>query len=230
MTSTPMRDPAEGQVVSMPRPADGIELPRIPQQARSRRKQEQLVDAAERLFAEHGYDQVTAEDIGAAAGLPVGTFYNYFASKSQILVMVVDRHEPAVLPTLQPVIDAFAEGADITRAVTDAVRAIAQGKAAMPWLRRTWLRLVHASEEVAAHQRAVDQAWEAQIAALLAEGVSAGRLRVVDPWATALVVRTAVESVTDQLLWHGGCDVEAVVHACGQLITDAVERDRRSPW
>jgi hypothetical protein len=33
------------------------------------------------LFAEQGYDHVTADGIGAEAGLPVGTFYNYFASK-----------------------------------------------------------------------------------------------------------------------------------------------------
>lgn len=225
MTTTPAREHDTDSQPSMPRPADGIALPRIPQQERSRRKQEQLLDAAERLFAERGYDQVTADDIGAEAGLPVGTFYNYFASKPQILVMVADRHQPAALPTLQPVIDAFAEGGDVTEAVTEAIRAIAEGKAAMPWLRRTWLRLVHSSDEVAAYQRAVDDVWEAQIAALLAEGVSAGRLRDLDPKATALVVRTTVEAVTDQIVRHGRDDIDDVVAACGQLITNAVGRE-----
>lgn len=215
-TSTPARDPA------LPRPADGIALPRVPQQARSRRKQEQLLDAAERLFAERGYDHVTADDIGAEAGLPVGTFYNYFASKPQVLVMIVDRHEPAVLPTLQPIVDAFEAGEDIGGAVEEAVRSIAEGKAAMPWLRRTWLRLVHASEEVAAYQHARDAAWESHIAALLSEATRQGRIPPRHSASTALVVRTTVEAATDEVVLHGRGELDEVVATCARMVTDAV--------
>src|SRR5687768_15462079 len=96
--------------VQVPRPAAGVELPREPKQDRSRRKQAELLDAAERLFAERGFDGVTVDEIAAAAGYASATFYNYFSDKTQVFILVADRHVPAVVPVLAPVIDAFQHG------------------------------------------------------------------------------------------------------------------------
>ena len=38
------------------------------------------------LFGEHGFDQVTVDDIAAAADVAKGTFFNYFPSKDHLLV------------------------------------------------------------------------------------------------------------------------------------------------
>src|SRR6266446_8338311 len=69
----------------------GQQLPPAPQQERSRRKREALLISALALFAERGYEQTSIEDIAHHAGVAVGSFYQHFASKRQILLVLMDR-------------------------------------------------------------------------------------------------------------------------------------------
>ena len=56
-----------------------------------------IVDAAEALFAEHGVDNVTLLDIARAAEVSVGTFYNYFETKGDLLLAIVVMEVEEVL-------------------------------------------------------------------------------------------------------------------------------------
>lgn len=49
-------------------------------------RRSQLVAAAERLIAEHGYPAVRLEDIGAAAGVSGPAIYRHFPNKEAVLV------------------------------------------------------------------------------------------------------------------------------------------------
>ena len=50
-----------------------------------------ILDAAERLFAEHGPVNVSIRDIAAEAGLPHSAIYRYFESKDEVLHRVLAR-------------------------------------------------------------------------------------------------------------------------------------------
>ena len=50
-----------------------------------------LLDAAARLFAEHGYHATSVPDIVKAAGVGHGTFYEYFGSRHQILLALTQQ-------------------------------------------------------------------------------------------------------------------------------------------
>ena len=69
----------------------GQQLPPPPQQERSRRKRAALLQSALALFAERGYEETSIEEIAHQAGVAVGGFYTYFASKRQILLVLMDR-------------------------------------------------------------------------------------------------------------------------------------------
>jgi AcrR family transcriptional regulator len=50
-----------------------------------RRTRRALISAAMRLFEEKGYDETTVAEIAAAAEVSTKTFFNYFASKDEVL-------------------------------------------------------------------------------------------------------------------------------------------------
>ena len=64
---------------------------RIPSQERSRRRVEEMLDAAARLVVEQGVEALSTRDIAAAAGAPVASLYQYFADKEGVLLALAER-------------------------------------------------------------------------------------------------------------------------------------------
>ena len=67
------------EVVPAPTGADGRAL-----SARGTRTRQRLLEAAEAVFAEHGYHDASIVKITEGAGVGQGTFYLYFSSKKEI--------------------------------------------------------------------------------------------------------------------------------------------------
>jgi AcrR family transcriptional regulator len=75
---------------------------------RDRQKQERerrIVEAAGKLFAHKGYAEVAMEDVAARASLAVGTIYNYFPSKSALLLAIVRRETESLLAHGRKILD-----------------------------------------------------------------------------------------------------------------------------
>lgn len=60
-----------------------------------------ILDAAEHLFAEHGYDGVSMPMIAAASGITAGAIYKHFKSKEELFFEVVVRAVQAVAITTE---------------------------------------------------------------------------------------------------------------------------------
>ena len=65
---------------------------KTPKQPRAWETQDRILEAAARVFAEHGYPSGTTNRIAAAASMSVGSLYQYFPNKDAILVALVRRH------------------------------------------------------------------------------------------------------------------------------------------
>ncbi|MBM3157205.1 MAG: TetR/AcrR family transcriptional regulator [Chloroflexi bacterium] len=53
-------------------------------------RQRQILDAALTVFSKKGYGEATIPDIAREAGVAVGTIYNYYESKRDLLVAIVN--------------------------------------------------------------------------------------------------------------------------------------------
>ena len=54
-------------------------------------RQEEILDAARRVFAERGFKGTTIADVAEAAGIALGTIYLYFKSKDEIFAVLGQR-------------------------------------------------------------------------------------------------------------------------------------------
>ncbi len=53
-------------------------------------RRSQILEAAGRVFAEKGYHRATTKEIADAAGISEGTIYNYFSSKEDLLINMLN--------------------------------------------------------------------------------------------------------------------------------------------
>lgn len=128
------------------------ELPRVPQQARSREKRAEILKAAAAMFAERGYGGTTSDDIAEAAGVSVGTFYNYFRNKRQVLVTLVIERIEDIFSNLQLAKMDFSQGGD-RETIRQAIAAVLGGTQSA--LRRVWMELMSHDPELTPYQQII---------------------------------------------------------------------------
>ena len=66
-----------------------MQLPRRRLSAEERR--ESILDAANEVFGEHGYEHVRIDDVAAAAGISKALIYEHFASKQELYSELMNR-------------------------------------------------------------------------------------------------------------------------------------------
>lgn len=72
--------------------APATHLRNRPRQARSAARVELLLDVAEAVFEEVGYDAATTNLVAARADVPVGTLYRWFPDKAALAEALTDRY------------------------------------------------------------------------------------------------------------------------------------------
>lgn len=203
-----------------PRAAPRREV-RVPQQARSRRTRERVLEAAVACFEESGYDKTTTAAIARRAGIAVGTLYGYFRDKRAILLELIDRttNEIAdyVVKGLDPDAWRDADPRENTRALIDA---IFHTRSFNPGMQRiVWERFFKDSE-VRAAMEAIEQRVQGALAELLARLKSQGRVRVDDVQTAAILIHLSVEWTSNRLvLGEDAARIDAAVDACSDMIS-----------
>src|SRR4051795_5897239 len=69
-------------------------------------RREQILDAANALFAERAYDEVSVEDIASAAGVTRGLVHHYFGGRDEVYIALLKRlgavREEGLRPPIGP--------------------------------------------------------------------------------------------------------------------------------
>ena len=73
---------------------------RSPRQERGRQRVGRILDAAEALLGEDGYEAVTTNQIAARAGVPIGSLYQFFPNKEAVVGAVAARYQEAAAEAL----------------------------------------------------------------------------------------------------------------------------------
>jgi AcrR family transcriptional regulator len=68
-------------------------------------KKMELVEIAEKLFLDKGYEETSVEDILKASGLSKGGFYHYFKSKEEVLAESINQFAEGLLIELAPIVE-----------------------------------------------------------------------------------------------------------------------------
>ena len=88
-------------------PLDVPRLRRVPRQARSRERLARMLDAAEALLVAEGPGALTTTRVAAAAGVSVGSLYQYLPDKEAIVEALAGRY----LAEFEALMEALAEEA-----------------------------------------------------------------------------------------------------------------------
>jgi AcrR family transcriptional regulator len=84
------------------------------------RRQEEILDAAARLFAERGYAEADVDSLAALLEVGKGTIYRYFPSKRELFLAAVDRGMQRLGAEVNARVSQFA---DPLERITEAIRA-----------------------------------------------------------------------------------------------------------
>lgn len=161
-------------------------------------RRRKVVDAARRMFLTQGYERTRVEQVAEAAGVSVGLVYKQHPTKAHLLQAVRDDFEDRFLAALD---DAQINGAPPRQRFGPIVSALFDTAAGSPEL-QGMLDLPPAAPGTAPRRL------HARIAALIAEGVSAGHYRPVDPAAAAVIAYGMVDAALRQSLASAGEEAE----------------------
>ena len=173
-----------------PKPAAlAADLRRVPRQARSKERFERILDAADAVFADQGYDGATTEAIAARAGTSIGSVYQFFPNKKALFDSLCIRYMERAGGLFEQLLGAGIADLPWTDLLDRLIDAFWRFHLDLPGFRAIWshhnisVEMLEASDTV---NRAIASRSE-QLIAVFAPGVPAARRAVVASVAVEMV-------------------------------------------
>lgn len=180
-------------------------------QQRSEETHNRILAAAQRLFAECGYEAASVADICAAAGVSKGAFYHHFSTKHAVFLELLrnwlDRLESGLNLIRQGEQNVPQTLVDMSAMMREVLQAADKR---LPMFLEFWTQSsrnpIFWQETIAPYQH-----YQAFFTSLVKEGISEGSLKAVDPEITArVIISLAVGVLFQSLLDPQGADWEQV--------------------
>ncbi|MER5873760.1 TetR/AcrR family transcriptional regulator [Streptomyces sp. NPDC002044] len=160
---------------------------------------EDVLVAAMATIAERGLEGLTMAGLGREVGMSSGHLLYYFGSKDELLLRTLEWSEAALGTERRGLLSRRGPVAERLRAYVDLyVPTRARDPHWTLWL-EVWNRSQNAGPQERDRQAAIEGAWHRDLVALLAEGISRGEFRPVDPDRVAARIRALLDGFSIQL-------------------------------
>jgi AcrR family transcriptional regulator len=187
---------------------DSAGAPSAPKQARSKQTKEKIIHAAIGLIQERGFEKTTSNDIAAAAGVSVGSFYTYFTDKRQLLLTIFDRladeFSKNIFETIGP---EHLFDSDVRANVRHSVASALDDKGIFLGIQRAIHEMVMKDAEFAERRKVIMQRSISKLRELISLAKKAGLTFDVDPDTAAFMVHRVVFNLSQDYI-TGFCDFE----------------------
>ncbi len=161
----------------------------VPAGPRAQRTRQALLNAAAELFASQGYLDTTVGQIAELAGVGLGTFYQYFRDRADIITTLV---RTTVVDVLK--VDRRWDPSRGRHGVRSVLGAFVRWYAATAPFQSVWEEVTHVQPEMAALRKETGRMFTQALETSLAEGVDAGVVRSdLDLAATARALTAMVD-------------------------------------
>lgn len=173
-----------------------------PSQERSRETVDVILEAAARVLAHHGYARATTNRIAQAAGVSVGSLYEYFPNKDAILVAIAERQ-------LQQMKDAVVASLDGPGPIENVLRRFVEASVAAHEPHRDLHRVVFSEAPHPAEFHACVLQMEETLAHTLRDVLRRETQdAIADPDTVAHLVVQTVEALSHRYVDHGIHDLD----------------------
>ncbi|HPT19934.1 MAG TPA: TetR/AcrR family transcriptional regulator [Methanothrix sp.] len=168
-------------------------MKRISKDPEERRRE--LIDTAERLFLEMGYEHTAISDIVKELNIAQGTLYYYFRSKEDILEAVVEKSIVVLEQKVTEIVtdDGLDEPIRLNAAINAILGFISQRNDFIDFIHQDINAVMHAKLEKATVERIVPI-----LSRLVMQGDANGRMHVVNPGETIELISTALVYIFHQ--------------------------------
>ncbi|MGI5428820.1 TetR/AcrR family transcriptional regulator [Streptomyces sp. CA-179760] len=187
---------------------------------------EDVLAAAMEMIAERGLEKLTMAALGREVGMSSGHLLYYFGSKDELLLRTLEWSEGRL---------GTERGRLLTRAASARERLDAYVDLYVPdghrdphwtlWL-EVWNRSQTADETARDRQAAIEGVWHRDLVALLAEGISRGEFRRVDPDRFAARLRSLLDGFAIHVaIGLRGTDRAQVLQHVREFLEDSLLAD-----
>ncbi|MCF4140489.1 TetR family transcriptional regulator [Streptomyces sp. Tue 6430] len=177
------------------------------------------------MIAERGLEKLTMAALGREVGMSSGHLLYYFRSKDELLLQALEWSEGRLGAERGRLLTSTATARERLDAYVDLY--VPAGHRDPHWT--LWLEVWNRSQNAAAdadardRQAAIEGAWHRDLVALLAEGVSRGEFRPVDPDRFAARLRALLDGFSIHVaIGLRGTDREQVIGHVTEFVTDAL--------
>jgi AcrR family transcriptional regulator len=197
----------------------------VPAGPKARRTRAALLGAAKELFVANGYHNTSVADIAARAGVSLGTFYQYFRDRNDVLVAMLTRNLELIFEDSSDPWQAKRGRADVRRVVAAFVHAYANTADTVG----VWEEVSHVDADMADLRRSLGHSMTQELEAELLRSGKQGLCRKFSPREAALAA-TALAAMVDRFCYvsfvfdppDDGIDVEMAIDVLADLWSAAI--------